>query len=148
MLLVPRSTKIYMGRSPVNMGKSFDGLSNEVRAVLRKDPLSGHIFIFFNRRRTMAKMIVWTRGGYTIVAKRLERGRFAIPEATDAACASWTSTNSSFSSKASGGIEVDSRRGGSLLSTVDTMQNYRNLRCACRSNVIQVLYPFRRLASL
>ncbi|MBK8011001.1 MAG: IS66 family insertion sequence element accessory protein TnpB [Deltaproteobacteria bacterium] len=86
MLLVPRSTKIYMGRSPVNMGKSFDGLSNEVRAVLRKDPLSGHIFIFFNRRRTMAKMIVWTRGGYTIVAKRLERGTFALPEATDAAC--------------------------------------------------------------
>ena len=86
MLLVPRSTKIYMGRSPVNMGKSFDGLSNEVRAVLRKDPLSGHIFIFFNRRRTMAKMILWTRGGYTIVAKRLERGTFALPEATDAAC--------------------------------------------------------------
>ena len=85
MFLVPRSTKIYMGRSPVNMGKSFDGLSNEVRAVLRKDPLSGHIFIFFNRRRTIAKMIVWTRGGYTIVAKRLERGTFALPEA-DAAC--------------------------------------------------------------
>ncbi|MBK8013949.1 MAG: IS66 family insertion sequence element accessory protein TnpB [Deltaproteobacteria bacterium] len=62
MLLVPRSTKIYMGRSPVN------------------------IFIFFNRRRTMAKMIVWTRGGYTIVAKRLERGRFALPKAADAAC--------------------------------------------------------------
>ena len=85
MFLVPRSTKIYMGRSPVNMGKSFDGLSNEVRAVLRKDPLSGHIFIFFNRRRTIAKMIVWTRGGYTIVAKRLERGTFALPE-VDAAC--------------------------------------------------------------
>ncbi|MBK8013956.1 MAG: IS66 family insertion sequence element accessory protein TnpB [Deltaproteobacteria bacterium] len=86
MFLVPRSTKIYMGRSPVNMGKSFDGLSNEVRAVLRKDPLSGHIFIFFNRRRTIAKMIVWTRGGYTIVAKRLERGTFALPEAADAVC--------------------------------------------------------------
>lgn len=86
MFFVPRSTKIYMGRSPVNMGKSFDGLSNEVRAVLRKDPLSGHIFIFFNRRRTIAKMIVWTRGGYTIVAKRLERGTFAIPKAANAAC--------------------------------------------------------------
>lgn len=86
MFLVPRSTKIYMGRSPVNMGKSFEGLSNEVRSVLRKDPLSGHIFIFFNRRRTIAKMIVWTRGGYTIVGKRLERGTFTLPEAKEAVC--------------------------------------------------------------
>ncbi|MBK8011664.1 MAG: IS66 family insertion sequence element accessory protein TnpB [Deltaproteobacteria bacterium] len=39
--------------------------------MLRKDPLSGHIFIFFNRRRTIAKMIVWTRGDYTIGARRL-----------------------------------------------------------------------------
>ena len=58
MLLLPRSTKIYMGSGPVNMSKSFDGLSNEVRAALRKDPLSGHIFIFFNRRRTLAKLIL------------------------------------------------------------------------------------------
>jgi transposase len=56
VLFIPRSTKIYMGRSPVNMSKSFNGLTNEVREVLRKDPLSGHIFLFFNRRRTMVKL--------------------------------------------------------------------------------------------
>lgn len=84
MLLLPRSTKIYMGRAPVRMSKSFDGLSNEVREVLRQDPLSGHIFIFFNRRRTMAKLIVWTRGGFTVVSKRLERGTFSVPEVSEA----------------------------------------------------------------
>ena len=80
MLLVPRSTKIYMGCAPVRMNKSFDGLSNVVRSVLQKDPLSGHIFIFHNRRRTMVKLILWTRGGFTIVAKRLERGTFSLPD--------------------------------------------------------------------
>lgn len=83
MFLLPRSTKIYMGRAPVNMAKSFDGLSNEVRTALRRDPLSGHIFIFFNRRRTIAKLLLWTRGGFTVVAKRLERGTFTLPESKD-----------------------------------------------------------------
>lgn len=86
MLLRPRSTKIYMGRAPVNMSKSFDGLTNEVREVLRKDPLSGHIFLFFNRRRTIVKLILWTRGGFTIVAKRLERGTFSLPKSGDGGC--------------------------------------------------------------
>ena len=87
MFFVPRSTKIYMGQAPVNMTKSFDGLSNEVRSALAKDPLSGHIFIFFNRRRTIAKLILWTRGGFTVVAKRLERGTFTLPQsAGDQAC--------------------------------------------------------------
>lgn len=85
MLFLPRSTKIYMGRTPVRMSKSFDGLSNEVREVLRHDPLSGHIFIFFNRRRTMVKLIVWTRGGFTILSKRLERGTFSVPEVRESA---------------------------------------------------------------
>lgn len=83
MLLLPRSTKIYMGRQPVRMSRSFDGLSNEVREVLRRDPLSGHIFVFFNRRRTMAKLILWTRGGFTVVAKRLERGTFSVPRVSE-----------------------------------------------------------------
>ena len=55
------------------------GLTNEVGEVLRGDPLSGHVFVFVNRRRTMVKLLVWTRGGFTIVQKRLERGTFAFP---------------------------------------------------------------------
>lgn len=84
MFLLPRSTKIYLGTRPVNMVRSYDGLCNEVRDVLKKDPLSGHIFIFFNRRRTMAKLLVWTRGGFTLLGKRLERGTFSLPKATEA----------------------------------------------------------------
>jgi transposase len=50
---------------------SFEGLSNAVREVLRQDPLAGHIFVFLNGRKNMVKLRVYTRGGYTIVHKRL-----------------------------------------------------------------------------
>ena len=78
MLLLPRAVRVYVATEPVNLRKSFDGLVHEVRSVLRRDALSGHVFVFLNRRRTMVKLLVWTRGGFTIVQKRLERGTFAF----------------------------------------------------------------------
>ena len=62
------------------MRKSFEGLANEVRQALAKDPLSGHVFVFLNRRKNMVKLLLWTRGGFTILTKRLERGTFTFPE--------------------------------------------------------------------
>lgn len=79
MILLPRSVKIFVATAPANLHRSFEGLSNEVRCVLAADPLSGHVFLFLNRRRTQLKMLLWTRGGFLIVHKRLERGRFTFP---------------------------------------------------------------------
>lgn len=79
MIFLPRAVRVFFATAPVNLRKSFDGLSNEVRAVLRSDPLCGHVFVFLNRRRNQVKLLVWTRGGFTIVHKRLERGTFAFP---------------------------------------------------------------------
>jgi transposase len=76
VIVVPRAVRVYIATSPVSLRKSFEGLSNEVRAVLSRDPLSGHVFVFLNRRRNQVKLLVWTRGGYAIVHKRLERGKF------------------------------------------------------------------------
>ncbi|MBE7449487.1 MAG: IS66 family insertion sequence element accessory protein TnpB [Kofleriaceae bacterium] len=50
VILPPRAVKVYVATAPVNLRKSFDGLSNEIRAVLGHDPLSGHVFVFVNRR--------------------------------------------------------------------------------------------------
>jgi transposase len=77
MIFLPRSVRVYVATQPVSLRRSFDGLSNEAREVLKKDPLSGHILVFINRRRTQIKLLVWTRGGFTIIHKRLERGKFA-----------------------------------------------------------------------
>jgi transposase len=79
MILLPRAVQVYVAGSPCNLRKSFDGLSNEVRVVLARDPLSGHVFVFVNRRRNQVKLLVWTRGGFTIVHKKLERGTFTFP---------------------------------------------------------------------
>lgn len=80
MILLSRAVRIYVATSPVNLRKSFEGLSNEVRSVLAADPTSGHVFLFLNRSATQVKLLLWTRGGFTIVHKRLERGRFRFPE--------------------------------------------------------------------
>ncbi len=66
MILVPRSVHVCFATQPTNLRKSFEGLSNEIREVLRHDPLGGHVFVFLNRRKTMVKLLVYTRGGYTI----------------------------------------------------------------------------------
>lgn len=80
MILLPSSVRVYVATASANLRKSFEGLSNEVRGVLGDDPLSGHVFLFLNRRRCQVKMLLWTRGGFTIVHKRLERGRFTFPD--------------------------------------------------------------------
>ena len=80
MLLIPGSVRVFVAREPVDMRKSFNGLANHVEFALGKSPLGGDVFVFLNRRKTLAKMLFWTRGGFTIVYKRLERGQFAFPE--------------------------------------------------------------------
>jgi transposase len=80
VLFLPRAVRVYVATAPCNLRKSFDGLSNEVRQLLASNPLSGHVFVFLNRRKTQVKLLLWTRGGFTIVAKRLEGGTFSFPQ--------------------------------------------------------------------
>ena len=61
------------------MRKSYDGLGGLVRQGLGRDPLSGEVFIFLNRRRTMVKLLVWDRSGFVVWGKRLEQGTFELP---------------------------------------------------------------------
>lgn len=78
MILLSAAVRVYLATSPVNLRRSFEGLANEVRCVFGDDPLSGHVFVFLNRRRNHVKMILWTRGGFTILQKKLELGTFAF----------------------------------------------------------------------
>lgn len=82
MLSFPPTVQVYIAREPVDMRKSYNGLSGCVEQILSADPLSGHLFVFFNRRRNQVKILVWDRTGYCIYSKRLETGRFAVPETT------------------------------------------------------------------
>lgn len=79
MLTIPPTVRVYLATGPCDMRKSFRGLSGLVRDKLRADPLSGHVFCFLNRRRTMLKLLVHDRSGYLIFYKRLSRGTFQLP---------------------------------------------------------------------
>lgn len=84
MLTLPSSVRVYAAVEPVDLRKGFDALSIVVRRQLAKDPLSGSLFVFFNRRFDRAKVLVWTPSGYCLVYKRLEKGRFHLPRAVAA----------------------------------------------------------------
>ena len=58
------------------MRKSYDGLSVLVKQKLEEDPLSGHLFVFINRKQTQMKILYFDRSGYCIWSKRLEQGQF------------------------------------------------------------------------
>lgn len=61
------------------MRRSIDGLATLVKDAMGEDPLSGHLFVFRNRRGDRMKVLAWDRNGYGVWYKRLERGRFSFP---------------------------------------------------------------------
>ena len=79
MLTFNGNLKAYVGLQPVDMRKSFNGLSEIARASLKLDPASGSAFLFTNKRRSMIKILYFDGTGYWVVAKRLEKGTFSWP---------------------------------------------------------------------
>lgn len=59
------------------MRASYDSLFNRTKTVLEKDPFSGHLFLFVNRRRTSCKCLYYDGTGLVIISKRLEEGLFS-----------------------------------------------------------------------
>lgn len=72
------SVRIFIARETVDMRKGFDGLASEVIDVIDEDPQSGHLFVFFNRRRDRMKALMWDGSGFWILYKRIEHGRFQV----------------------------------------------------------------------
>jgi transposase len=73
------SARYYLFRGPTDMRKSFDGLCGLVSGRLGQDPRSGDVFIFINKKRTLAKLLRWEPGGFVLFYKRLESGTFELP---------------------------------------------------------------------
>jgi transposase len=87
MLALTPATRILIALAPVDLRRSFNGLYACVQERLGQDPLSGHVFVFTNRRRNRLKLLYWDGSGLWVCAKRLERGRFSWPPGPGASAA-------------------------------------------------------------
>jgi len=79
MFSLSSSHRYHLYRGVCDMRKSFNGLSGLVRSQLGRDPASGEVFVFLNRRRTLMKLLHWEAGGFVLYYKRLEEGTFTPP---------------------------------------------------------------------
>lgn len=79
MLTLPSSVRVFVGTAPCDMRKQIDGIALVVQQALGQDPLSGHLYVVFNRRGDHVRILFWDRHGYCLFGKRLERGRFRLP---------------------------------------------------------------------
>lgn len=77
-MMLPPVVRIFVSLRPADLRRSLDGLAALTREVLQEDPLSGHLFVFFNRRRNRTKILLWDRSGLALYYKRLEKGAFRL----------------------------------------------------------------------
>lgn len=79
MFSLNESQQFYLCTSSTDLRKGFDSLCGLVSSQMGRDPLSGEVFIFWNKTQTVIKLLHWERGGLVIYHKRLETGRFSLP---------------------------------------------------------------------
>ena len=79
MIGFSRALRVFAYAQPVDMRKSYDTLGVLVREGLGRNLLDGEVFLFVGRTRRRAKVLWWDGTGTLVLAKRLEKGRFAAP---------------------------------------------------------------------
>ena len=84
MLTLGLTGRIWVCLQPQDGRKSFDGLAAVVTAHLARDPLSGDLFVFRNKRGDRLKILAWQGDGFALYLRRLEKGTFAFPAADTA----------------------------------------------------------------
>jgi transposase len=117
---LPAAVRIFVCTRPTDMRKSFDGLLGMVHEFLGQDPLSGHLFLFLNRRRDRAKILFWEPDGLVIWYKRLEAGTFQKLD----------SPSGAKGSSGSAGLELTATDLALLLTGIDVMTARRRKRYA------------------
>jgi transposase len=80
MISLTPQIRAFVYRKPTDMRKSFDGLVALTESALRQDPLSGSLFVFFNRRRDRIKILYWGHTGFCIWYQQLQKGTYQVPD--------------------------------------------------------------------
>lgn len=84
MIPLSPATRIFLASGATDLRKSFEGLSDLVRHRFQEDPLSGHLYVFANRRKNRIKLLYFDGTGVWVCAKRLMgRGCFTWPRTAE-----------------------------------------------------------------
>jgi transposase len=84
MIPLSPATRIFLAAGATDLRKSFEGLSDLVAHQFKEDPLSGHLYVFANRRKNRVKLLYFDGTGMWVCAKRLMgQGCFAWPKTTE-----------------------------------------------------------------
>jgi transposase len=83
MIEPPANTQIWIAAGVTDLRRGFTGLSALVQTKLEKSPMSGQVFIFRGRRGDLVKLIWFDGDGLCLFCKRLKRGRFVWPQASE-----------------------------------------------------------------
>ena len=78
MLSLPPTVRVFVAVEPLDMRGSFDALAGAVRR-LELEPTDGHLYLFLNKRRRIARAIWFDGSGWCLLSKRLESGSFQLP---------------------------------------------------------------------
>ena len=84
MLTLGLTGRIWICVEPQDGRKSFDGLAGVVTSGLSRDPLSGDLYVFRNKRGDRLKILAWQGDGFALYLRRLEKGTFRFPDAATA----------------------------------------------------------------
>lgn len=79
MLHLSPAVQYYLYTGDTDMRKGFDSLCGIVSSQMKRDALSGSIFIFINKRRNQVKLLLWEGDGLSLYYKRLEKGTYELP---------------------------------------------------------------------
>ena len=83
MIGAAANTQIWIAAGVTDLRRGFTGLSALVQTKLEKSPMSGQVFIFRGRRGDLVKLIWFDGDGLCLFSKRLERGKFVWPQASE-----------------------------------------------------------------
>lgn len=79
MFALTESMKYFIFPGYINFRKDTSGLYQLVKSEMKRNPLSGEVFLFFCKKRDAVKILHWENGGFVTYHKRLEEGTFELP---------------------------------------------------------------------
>lgn len=115
MLNFSHQTRVFLCTQPVDLRKSFRGLWFLAESLLQQDPVSGHWFVFLNRRADRMKLLGWDGRGFWIWYMHLEAGTFQSLAAPDGR----------------GHLEIDITQLSLIINGIDVRSAKRRARYQC-----------------